>query len=149
MGVRCLAPRFTATAEYPVRRWLAPGSCWGEGCAVCAPPTRHKPLPPPPPPAHLIHRKPSTRPTPPLAKPSPLTPITSFASRAVGDDVRETLCDVNSPRNEFFLRSPRGEIASVYLDKLDAVSRCLGRVLDSPRQPHTPHLPPHSPRDVP
>ncbi|CAK1587322.1 unnamed protein product [Parnassius mnemosyne] len=81
-----------------------------------------------------------------LAHPSPLTPIVAFPSRAAGDDVRQSLCDVNSPRNEFFLRSPRGEIASAYLDKLDAVRNCLSHALHSP---HHPPRAPHTPRDVP
>ncbi|XP_038222354.1 nuclear mitotic apparatus protein 1 isoform X3 [Zerene cesonia] len=42
----------------------------------------------------------------------------------------------SSPREQrFILSSPRGEAASAYLSKLEAVSRCLGRTLDDKDNP--------------
>ncbi|XP_053610633.1 golgin subfamily A member 4-like isoform X4 [Plodia interpunctella] len=43
----------------------------------------------------------------------------------------------NTPRDDpFILSSPRGEVASAYLNKLELVSRCLNHAMDSARDQH-------------
>ncbi|XP_026322755.1 putative leucine-rich repeat-containing protein DDB_G0290503 isoform X2 [Hyposmocoma kahamanoa] len=56
------------------------------------------------------------------------------SSPTFGDFMRKSPYVSNSPREEgFLLSSPRGEVASQYLNKLELVSRCLNQAMDSSR----------------
>ncbi|XP_049876262.1 major antigen-like isoform X4 [Pectinophora gossypiella] len=59
------------------------------------------------------------------------------SSPAVNPFITRSPYATNSPRDEpFILSTPRGEVASAYLHKLDAVSRCLNRAMDAARDTH-------------
>ncbi|XP_062533034.1 centrosome-associated protein CEP250 isoform X5 [Bombyx mori] len=57
-------------------------------------------------------------------------PSATPAAPALSEFNRRMQCPSSSPRSEpFVLSSPRGEMAAAYLNKLEAVSRCLNQTL--------------------